>query len=362
MEKVCVFCGGKPTSKTKEHVIPTWLIELTGNPNRVFNLGMDLRKKPFSHREFPARNFHFPACEYCNNQFSKFESGAKIILQKILENMPVDPQEINTFFDWIDKIRIGLWLGVRYLNDNFFKVDPHYFIKNRIGISDRMIAIHICNDKAKGISLTGIQTPGFNYMPSCFSLMINNFIFFNASTDFLFSRRVGFPYPNQIYLIGQKGQIVFSDINPPKKRIMKPVIRKRLHPAILIIYQPVIRKEVIAYKYNNKYYEDNYVKDKMLIKEEGKGRILVEQGNNINWLSGKLKILDGKYNYKKEDRAEIFKEVCMQTLDFQKYLFEIPSLSKLQREEQINVKRLRHFIKRAHSVLIKSCNEWEYTH
>lgn len=360
MKKVCVFCGGKPTSKTKEHVIPTWLLKLTGDPNRVFNLGMNLRKKDFSHREFPGKNLHFPACDCCNNEFSKFESRAKIILEKILENMLVDGKEISTFFDWFDRVRVGLWLAYRYLDDNHWNVDPNYFIKNRIGIFDRMIAVYVCNDKGKGIWFTGIQTPGFSYMPSCFSLMVNSFIFFNVSTDFLFARRIGFPYPSEIYVLGEKGGIPFNGINPPKKRIMKPVIRKRLHPAILIMYQPVIRKEII--KYYSEYYKDDYVKGKMLIEREGKGKILIEQGDNIDWLSNKLKILDGKYDYKKEDRLEIFKEICMQTLHFQKYLFETPSLSKLQHEEQINVKRLRRSVKRVYNVLIKKCDKWKDTH
>jgi hypothetical protein len=30
MAEVCVFCGERPQSKTKEHVIPKWLIEMTG--------------------------------------------------------------------------------------------------------------------------------------------------------------------------------------------------------------------------------------------------------------------------------------------------------------------------------------------
>jgi hypothetical protein len=39
MDKFCVFCGEKPENKNKEHIIPKWLIELTGNPNRQANFG-----------------------------------------------------------------------------------------------------------------------------------------------------------------------------------------------------------------------------------------------------------------------------------------------------------------------------------
>jgi hypothetical protein len=34
MDKFCVFCGKKPQSKNREHIIPQWLIALTGDPNR----------------------------------------------------------------------------------------------------------------------------------------------------------------------------------------------------------------------------------------------------------------------------------------------------------------------------------------
>jgi hypothetical protein len=40
VNKVCVFCGEKPTNKTKEHIIPEWLIELTGDINRDFTISL----------------------------------------------------------------------------------------------------------------------------------------------------------------------------------------------------------------------------------------------------------------------------------------------------------------------------------
>lgn len=40
-EKFCVFCGKKPKNKTKEHILPKWLIKLTGKPNRQINVGLD---------------------------------------------------------------------------------------------------------------------------------------------------------------------------------------------------------------------------------------------------------------------------------------------------------------------------------
>ncbi|QJB40178.1 hypothetical protein HF324_20870 [Chitinophaga oryzae] len=37
--KYCIFCGEQPQSKTKEHIIPKWLIEMTGDPNRLTFFG-----------------------------------------------------------------------------------------------------------------------------------------------------------------------------------------------------------------------------------------------------------------------------------------------------------------------------------
>ena len=43
MNKICVFCGLQPHSKNKEHIIPQWLIKMTGEPNRQANFGHDSR-------------------------------------------------------------------------------------------------------------------------------------------------------------------------------------------------------------------------------------------------------------------------------------------------------------------------------
>jgi hypothetical protein len=35
MDKFCVFCGESPENKNKEHVIPQWLIRMTGYSKRI---------------------------------------------------------------------------------------------------------------------------------------------------------------------------------------------------------------------------------------------------------------------------------------------------------------------------------------
>ena len=42
--KFCVFCGKPPDGKTREHVVPYWLLEMTGDPTRVVAFGLDFAR------------------------------------------------------------------------------------------------------------------------------------------------------------------------------------------------------------------------------------------------------------------------------------------------------------------------------
>ncbi|GAG83166.1 unnamed protein product [marine sediment metagenome] len=108
MEKVCVFCGNQPESKTSEHVLPQWLIELTGNPKRKAEFGYKhLENGKLAKRKFSFDAFKFPACKSCNQSFSEFEAKTKGIAHKIITEDPLSSSELSTLLDWFDKIRIG---------------------------------------------------------------------------------------------------------------------------------------------------------------------------------------------------------------------------------------------------------------
>ena len=85
--KTCVFCGNPPDNKTKEHVVPRWLIELTGDPKRTWNLGVRYGEEDGAKRErkFAADQFQFPACEACNSIYSDLEGRAKSMLRSRLQ-------------------------------------------------------------------------------------------------------------------------------------------------------------------------------------------------------------------------------------------------------------------------------------
>ena len=76
--KFCIFCGEKPESKNKEHVIPKWLIELTGDPKREAFFGIDAVSEKKGPRVFSFDSFTFPACEQCNTDFAALESLTRL--------------------------------------------------------------------------------------------------------------------------------------------------------------------------------------------------------------------------------------------------------------------------------------------
>jgi hypothetical protein len=59
----------------------------------------------------------------------------------MLARQLVSAPELNVFLDWMDKIRVGLWLGIRYLDRNSFPVDPNFYIAHRIGTADRVACV-----------------------------------------------------------------------------------------------------------------------------------------------------------------------------------------------------------------------------
>jgi hypothetical protein len=108
VEKLCVFCGEKPKEKNAEHIIPKWLIELTGNPKRKANFGYqhDIETYP-KRRTFSFDAFKFPSCASCNQKYAVHEATTKSIIEKMLVSDPLSASDINILLDWFDKVRVG---------------------------------------------------------------------------------------------------------------------------------------------------------------------------------------------------------------------------------------------------------------
>src|SRR5215472_6482500 len=109
MEKFCVFCGKRPRDKNREHVLPRWLIALTGDPNRVAQFGLDFQNRRV--RRFAFDALTFPACSKCNSGFAVLEARAEQVVRKLLGHQAVRESDLMLFLDWLDKVRVGLWLG-----------------------------------------------------------------------------------------------------------------------------------------------------------------------------------------------------------------------------------------------------------
>lgn len=331
----CIFCGNKPEKKTKEHIIPKWLIEITGDPNRITLLG----KYKDSLRKFPWKNFTFPACDNCNSEYSKLESRTKVVLLKIFEKGTINEFEINDLFDWLDKVRIGLWLGHILLNkwDDF---EPNFHIKQRIAVSDRMFSLQYIDDKNLGIGYTGTEFPTFNTSPSCFTLIINHVAIFNASKEFLFARRLGLPYPNKTMFYPGDKRLLVDEMLPGIERIMQPLIRKSLFSKSIKFYQPISKTlgDPLNEDLKTAYFKNIFT--------EERGKIFIEndESNKSYFLENDITI--GPVT--EYERQYLFAKMAIQTLEFQNFTIEsmCPSVELLDKDEQKNrIKFYRDIVK-----------------
>lgn len=285
MTKVCVFCGEKPDEKSKEHVVSRWLIELTGDPEREAFLGFikDF-ENGFKERRFSFDQLTFPACLSCNNKYAGLERKVKPVLVKILNEELVAVEELSLFLDWLDKVRIGLWLGMIQLDKNYANVDPNFHIETRISQYDRMLIIEKSNSERSKLNLGGIDTLSFSLTPSAFLLIVNNYYFTNISYMFFLHRRLGFPYPTEMYMQPDDERVEANFVHG-RKRIMKPLLRKRIEENGTILYQPMFRGGLICGDISE--YNNEYVKSHSLSFDDGVGNIFQEEnGSFIEYKNG----------------------------------------------------------------------------
>ena len=240
MKRFCVFCGSHPENKTLEHVIPSWLIKMTGDPKRKWTVGINWEtKKPI---EFSAKNFKFPSCAECNNYYSSLEENSKKILQNILNSSPVSAQDYDVFLDWFDKIRIGTWLGCQQLGTYPHTIKPKFHISSRIGTKDRSLFIYRINSEHKGFHLFGAESPVFGLFPCSFGMIINGYVFINISMEALHSARLGLPYPKIMEdFVNNDGFLVTKmDGWHSSFKAKTPVIRKNFYRPLIEIHQPIM--------------------------------------------------------------------------------------------------------------------------
>lgn len=349
MGKFCVFCGEKPEHKTNEHVIPKWLIELTGNPKRIarFGYNQEAGEAPRK-RTFSFNAFQFPSCANCNQKYSNLEIVVKSVMQKIISDAFLSSKDFNALLDWFDKVRVGLWLGYQYLEKNPAEITPKFHIEKRIGQNDRMLVIYKIDSDIKQLNYLGCDTLSFRYTPSCFGLHINNYCFINISHNDLFSRRIGFPYPVESFM--QLEDQLLSRFTTGRDRVMRPLFKKRFRIQGKELYQPMFRDRVFGSNLRE-FYDTEYVRENSMVWEQGIGKVFIESNSKLQeypdspsklWLSNKT-----------YQSAALLFEIQILILEWQIYIDDLAgSVQMLPEEEKQRIMAIKSMKKKFNTELI----------
>src|SRR5258708_40233622 len=101
--QLCVFCGEKPSEKNKEHILPQWLLSMTGKPNRVVNFGIDYERGEII--KFSWAGLVVPACTSCNPRYGEQLAGAaKKIIETLLQRRPRSEHGHARLLNWLDQV------------------------------------------------------------------------------------------------------------------------------------------------------------------------------------------------------------------------------------------------------------------
>jgi len=236
--RTCIFCGKKPSNKNNEHAIPKWLIEFTGDPKRVWHLGVRYGEEGDKReRKFAADQFQFPSCEACNDRYSSLEGRSKSNISNLIEGNPLTAAEWDDLLDWFDKVRVGLWLGMKMLSRELGVPDAKFHIDQRIGRKDRCVLVYRINSNHRGCIIHAGGDPPFLFWPSCIGLTINGLVFINISTEYLLAGRMGFPFPKAMVDVGPltKGSSLRC-----LYRQKVPFIRFGFYRPVIDVYQSIL--------------------------------------------------------------------------------------------------------------------------
>lgn len=240
--RFCVFCGSPPEKKNREHILPQWLLEFTGDPKRVVNFGTNFKNGKTI--RFDWSNFCVPACESCNTEFADLEARAKAYVLRLVGREALSSIEYSDFMDWLDKVRVGIWIAYHFIQGNPTNIDPSFYIKTRICQKDRMIAIYPIAGDEVGLNAFGVESLVFHSQPSCFALRINDILILNMSSDYLFSARCGFPFPKTLYttLDGDNPYLMHLSDFEITRRVKHPLLRKKIAKPSIHLYQPIMKR------------------------------------------------------------------------------------------------------------------------
>lgn len=350
MKKFCIFCGNKPDSKSKEHIIPKWLLKFTGDPNREVYLGRNWLDPKLSKRVFRWSSYTFPACTSCNTEFSQLEEAAKKVVENLVELKPLTPSQFEILLDWLDKVRIGLWFAMLYLNKNYRGLVPQFHIKKRIGAKDRALLILRINDDEQGIGVTAADTPIFHKMPSILGLTINNIHLISISYEFIISERLGLPYVKKKF-IPSKVDGFTGELVEGHKKISLPIIPHKIEEDHFSIYQSIIPIELYENEDTLNVYNNDYTQSFFKSKREQKSFLFNIEGLNVNKFDSNNTIAwapDRSYN-----RVKVMAELGLNLGELQDHVYQKhPSMEDLSAKRKNELIEEIDGVREVHSAVL----------
>ncbi|MEH2624528.1 hypothetical protein V1292_002583 [Bradyrhizobium sp. AZCC 1719] len=187
-ERRCLFCGEPFTGQNHnfEHVIPRWLVR---------EADLSKRTAPI---DFPTKQFSAAmsriggrSCEICNDLSSDLERQASISYAKLRDGDVLTSSDGRSLLDWLDKVRVGLWLWSVDVGKDDWGLIPKFRINERMAHKDRILlaAKYPPGPRMKGLGIWG-ATQFFMWSPSAIGFLINNIALVSVSTDFLVSRHL----------------------------------------------------------------------------------------------------------------------------------------------------------------------------
>lgn len=320
-EKRCIFCGNKPNDKNREHVIPRWLISLTGDPKREWHLGFRMDRPDKPERRYAADQYVFPACESCNSRYSALEDRAKSHVEKLLNDQLLTAQEWDDLMDWFDKVRIGLWIGNMTLNKDWHIPNPNFYIDQRIAKRDRCLLVYQHPDPENiGLNFIGTMDPVFYYLPSVFMLVTNSLIFINVSYEFMLSEQMGFPYPRKTgFGEGEHARQKYVEDFAATYNACAPFLRFNLFPPKMAAYQAMLLEAGFDDEVYASLVANDYIKSKRLPGEPIKSQICTLYDGKPQFLQPDEVL--GSANGQAPAYVELLKH-CVRLLEFRHSLLD----------------------------------------
>jgi hypothetical protein len=239
--KFCVFCGGVPSAKNREHIVPRWLLEFTGGVrDRRTYFGRQWSSPGLEKRSYSWQSFTFPACESCNSRWAQLEGAVNTTVRSLLDEAPLGANDLIGLLDWFDKLRVGLWLGMYYLNSNYCSIIPQFHIDDRVGSQDRALLLYKASEPVKGIAMVGIDSPIFHSMPSIMYFVINQLHFISLSKPFLLAKRFGWPTVRNTKMKDIDTDGFFAEVVPGSGEIAPAILDTPPAAKGTALFQPIV--------------------------------------------------------------------------------------------------------------------------